>query len=172
MLDAVVRYLHSSKVPFRLVSYPSDEPEPKVAHPLPPHALLVESRFVVVDGRLVLACCAAGDHVDLHAIGGELGGNAMDAAAEDLPDALIHAQGEATIPPVGQLFGVPLVIDDRVAQAAKVVFATFGSDFIEIAYEDFARQEQPLVASIVRAGELAAAPPPAGRRRQRPGQAG
>lgn len=159
MLDAVVRYLHASKVPFRLASYPSEEPEPKVAHPLPPHGVLVDSRFLVVDGRLVLACCAADDHVDPRALAGELGASGvMEAAAEDLPDALMSAQASGLIPPLGQLFGVPLVIDDRVANASKIVFAAFGNDFIEVPYEDFARQEQPHVGSIVRAGDLPEAP--------------
>jgi Ala-tRNA(Pro) deacylase len=158
MLDAIVRYLHSSRVPFRLASYPSEEVEPKVAHPLTDGAVLVTSRFLVVDGRLVLASTAASDHLDLRAVSAELGGNAIEAAAEDLPEALMRGQGTGEIPPLGQLYGVPLVVDERIAEASMIAFAVFGSDFIEIAYEDFSRQEQPLVASIVRAGELGPAP--------------
>lgn len=157
MLDKIVGYLHAARVPFRLVSYPTEEPEPKVAHPLPPHAVLVESRFVVVDGRLVLACAAAGDHIDLRAVGAELGGNAMEPEPGALPDALARHHDEGSIPPLGQLFGVPLVLDERLRDAGTLVFAAFGSDFFEIALDDFARQEQPLVASIVRGGELPAA---------------
>lgn len=154
MLEKIVGYLHAARVPFRLVSYPGDEPEPRVAHPLPQHALLVESRFVLVDGRLVLVCTAAGDRLDLLTIGGELCGTAIEPGDGDLPEVLRRPQAEGSIPPLGGLFGVPLVLDERVRDATKIVFAAFGADFFEVVQEDFARQEQPLIASIVRAGDL------------------
>jgi Ala-tRNA(Pro) deacylase len=159
MLDRIVRYLHDSFIPFRLASYPSMEHLPKAAHPIPKHAMLVESQVLLVDDKLVLACYPANEHLDVAAFGNELGGAAMEATMEDLPESLQHQDGPP--PPLGQLYGIPIVIDEAVTRAASIVFQPFGeSDFIEIPYDDFARQEQPRVASFTRAGELTAAERP------------
>ena len=159
MLDTSVRYLHDSLVPFRLASYPSMEHLPKAAQPIPKYALLVDTRLVVVGDKLTLLCFAASDSVDLSALGNSLKASVLDAEREDLPDAL--QRFEAPPPPLGQLFGIPLIVDEKVATHAALVVQPFGeSDFLEIPYEDFARQEAPGVVSFARAGEL----PPAGER--------
>jgi prolyl-tRNA editing enzyme YbaK/EbsC (Cys-tRNA(Pro) deacylase) len=154
MLDTIVRYLRESLVPFRLASYPSPEREPRPVHPLPPHSMLVDARFVMVDGRLVLVAFKDGESIDLAAIGNELGGAAVEALPDDLPEVLLQFDG--AIPPLGKLLGVPLIIDEGIDETcAVIVFRGFGvDDYVEVPYEDFARLEQPKVASFVRAGEL------------------
>ena len=156
MLDTLVRYLRSSVVPFRLSSYPSPELEPTVGHPMPRRGILVESRVIVVSGRRVLACFPADEHIELVALGNELGGHAIEATLEELPEE-IRELPTSSIPPLGQLFGLPLVVDERIRDSAVVVFRAFGpSDYIEINYDDFARQERPRIASFALAGELTA----------------
>jgi len=153
MLDRIVRYLHESRVPFRLASYPSAEHAPEVGHPMPPHAVLVDVRCVTLGGRLILVCVRDGDRVDLAALGNDLGAVAMDALPDDLPDAFIGANGD--VPPLGEMFDLPLIVDEAVENCQTVVFrAAGGSAYFEIPYEDFARQERPRVASFARAGEL------------------
>lgn len=157
MIESIVRYLHGARVPFRLASYPSEEVEPKAAHPVPRGAVLVDTEVLVVDGRAILACFRSGDAVEPAAIGAALGGLAAEGTSDELPDELRYA--ERPIPPLGQLFGVPIVVDTSVTTATALVFRAFGeSDYFEIPYEDFARLEQPRVASFASAGELAAAP--------------
>ena len=154
MLDNLVRYLRSAIVPFRLASYPSPELEPRAGHPLPRRGILVESRVVVISGRSVLACFPADEHIELLALGAELGGHAIEATPDELPEELRELPSSA-IPPLGQLFGLPLVVDERVRHCSVVVFRAFGpSDYIEINYDDFARQERPRIASFALAGEL------------------
>ena len=91
-------------------------------------------------------------------MGNELGGAAIEATLEEVPEELRELPtGE--IPPLGQLFGLPLVVDERIRDCSVVVFRAFGpSDYVEINYDDFARQERPRIASFALAGEL----PPAG----------
>lgn len=70
------------------------------------------------------------------------------------------------MPPFGQLYGVPVVLDERLTGAAVLAFQLFGeSDYLEIPYEDYARLEQPRVASFASLGELG----PARGARPRPG---
>ncbi len=154
MLGTIVDFLHASRVPFRLASYPSPEEEPFAAHALPPGGILVDTRVLRVDGQPVLAVFPADESVDLAAVTSDLGGLAVDAGVAELPRELEHARG--TIPPFGQLFGVSVLVDTRVASAAVLVFRAFSkSDFFEIPYDDYARLEQPRLAPFASLAELA-----------------
>ena len=168
MLDRIVRYLHESSVPFRVSSYPSPEHMPKAAQPIPKFAIQVDSRVVLVGDKLAILCFAAGDFVDVSTLANELDTSVCDAVREDLPEEL--QRFEAAPPPLGQLFGIPVIVDEKVTRCGAIVFSVFGeSDYVEIPYDDFARQEEPRVSSFARGGELperageaAATPPPAG----------
>jgi hypothetical protein len=158
MLGTLVRYLRSSALPFRLVSYPSFELEPAVAHPLPSYGMLVDSTFLRVGGQLVLATVPAGERIALGAIGHDLGGVAVEVPRAELSDDV--RPFAPFIPPLGGLFAVTSVIDTRVATTGVVVFRAFSpADFVEVPYEDYARLERPRVASFAVAGELVAASP-------------
>jgi prolyl-tRNA editing enzyme YbaK/EbsC (Cys-tRNA(Pro) deacylase) len=136
---------------------------PHAGHLIPPHAVLVEARVVTVDGRLVLACVRSGDGLDLAALSHELGGVAMEALPAELPERL--AAGGEVIPPLGKLLGLPLIVDEDVENCTTLVFhGRAYDDYFELPYEDFARLEQPRIASFARAGELEQAP---GTRAQR-----
>lgn len=153
MLDMIVRYLHEAMIPFRLSSYPSMEHLPKAVQPLPRHAVMVESKLVLIGDKLALLCFVASDHADLSALANQLDAGVLDASDDDLPEALKGREGPP--PPLGQLFGLPIIVDEKITSAPSIVFQPFGeSDFVELPYDDFARQEQPRVASFGRAGEL------------------
>ncbi len=155
MLGTIVEYLHGARVPFRLSSYPSEEAQPIAAHRLPPGGMLVETRLLVVDGRLVIAGFPAREDVDSAAISTALGGVAVPVPNDELPDEFRRMSGP--VPPLGQLFGISIVLDERIASASVVVFRAFGeSNYFEIAYDEYARLEQPRLARFASAGELAA----------------
>jgi Ala-tRNA(Pro) deacylase len=153
MLDTIVRYLHESLTPFRLASYPSPEQIPRAAHPIGHHAILVDTQIVIVENKLVLVCFPADELLDIPALSNALSAPVVDALEDDLPSALQGKNGPP--PPFGQLFGMPVVIDEGATTRASIVFQPFGeSDYFEIPYDDFARLETPRVASFARAGEL------------------
>jgi Ala-tRNA(Pro) deacylase len=155
MLARVVEYLRTNDVPFRLESFPSPEPEPAVAYHLrSEHAVHVESRVLLVDGRPAIACIPRGDALNLAGIRNSLNAELVEEGGlDDLPWFL--DQASSSMAPLGRLFGVPLFVDERVTTAAVVCFAAFSpTDFVEMTYDDLARLEQPRVGSVGMAGEL------------------
>lgn len=158
-LGTLVDYLHNARVPFRLASYPSEEDRPIAGHPLPPGGLLVDTRVLSIAGGGILAVFPDGEEPDLAAISTALGGVTVSATIEELPEDFRRA-GEP-VPPFGQLFGIPVVVDARVAAAAVLVFRAFGeSTYFDVVNDDWARLEQPRVASFSSAGELKPGPRP------------
>jgi hypothetical protein len=160
MIETIVRYLHEARVPFKLTCFPSEELSPKVAYRIPKNAVLLDTELVIAGDRPVLLCFASGQRPDYAALDRALGVACTSATIDMLPEQLRYAEGK--IPPFGQLFGVTLVLDERVSDCALLVFRLFGDmDWIEVPYDDFARLEQPRVASFASKGELtigAAAP--------------
>lgn len=154
MLDTIVAYLHGNRVQFRLTSYPSEEPLPHAAHPIPPNAVLVDTEIVLVDGGVVLACFRAGDAIDYSALSWALGSTCIRGDQSDLPSAITGLP--PPVPPFGQLFGLPLIVDETVNTGASIVVTPVfgGNDFLDLSFEDWMRLEAPRVASFASMGEL------------------
>lgn len=158
-LTLVVEYLRSHDVPFRLISEPSPEPAPAVAPPLYPHpreVLLVDTHIIVVDDRAGIGCVPRGEQINLPGLRAELGVNLVhEGGLDELPWPFERAGWP--VPPLGGILGLPVFVDAAVANAALIAFAAFTPfDFIEMAYDDFARLEKPRVAQLAAAGELPA----------------
>ncbi len=152
-IDDVIRYLRQARVPFRAFSYAAPESLPAVAHPLPPGAQLVDAYVVLVGGKPAIACIQSGEMIDLLALAQEAGATALESSANELQDE--HRDASGPLPPLGGVFGVPLFVDERVAQSATLTFRAFDTnDYVEVLYEDFARLERPRVAAFSKAGEL------------------
>jgi prolyl-tRNA editing enzyme YbaK/EbsC (Cys-tRNA(Pro) deacylase) len=154
MLITVVEYLRSNGVAFRLVSYAAPEAEPRVAHPVSPNgSLLVDTHVLLVDGRLAIGLVARGEQINMLRLRASLGAELVEEASDaDLPSPF--EQGSPP-PPLGRMFGAPVFVDSDVAHARSLCFAAFApTDFIEVAYDDFARLEQPRVEELAGAGEL------------------
>lgn len=152
MIPNIVRYLYGARVPFRLSSYPSEEPLPKPAHPMPPSSMRVEAEVVLVEGRVVVACYPSGESIDYAALSTMLGGLAIPGKPSDLSPELASVQGP--LPPLGGLFGATTVIDEDVV-CGVIEFQLFdGNDYIDIPWDDWARLEAPRFGAFASAGEL------------------
>jgi hypothetical protein len=160
MIEIIVRYLHEARVPFKLTCFPSEEASPKVAYRIPRNAVLLDTELLLAGNRPLLIGFTAGEKPDYAALDRALGVVCTSATIDMLPDQLRYAEGK--IPPLGQLFGIPVVLDARVAEHATIVFRVFGDiDWVEVPYDDFARLEAPRIASFASKGELMSAAAPA-----------
>jgi hypothetical protein len=114
----------------------------------------VDTEIVLLEGRPALACFRAGESIDLAALSSALGATCVRGDVSDLPYALTSLL--PPIPPFGQLFGIPIILDETVnTGAAVLVMASFGgNDFFDVAFDEWARLEAPRIASFSSAGEL------------------
>jgi hypothetical protein len=153
MLDAVVRYLHDSRVAFRLSSFPMTEPFPEVALTLLPGARLVEACVISVAGAPAIACWLRGESPSYAALALAAHAEVLDGSTADLADEFRGAP--EPIPPLGGLLGVPMFVDERVTLAVLVAFRAFAhGDLVQLSYDDLALIERPRVAAFASAGEL------------------
>jgi hypothetical protein len=156
MIDRVVRYLCDAGVPFRLSFYPMPEPEPAVAHPLAPGALLVDTQVVLVDGNPAIACGPHGIPMSLISLSTEIDAVVLDAGPQELRDEFRGAP--EPLPPLGGLFGTLLLVDEEIAQAKNITFRAFAQGaYFDMLYDDFALVERPRIASFAKGGQLPAA---------------
>lgn len=154
MLESVVRYLRSHGVAFRLASYPAPEQLPSVAHTIQVEdSQLLETRVVLVGGQPAIACVPHGAGMNLIRLGFEIDTTVIEGTAQDLQAP--HGPISEPVPPLGGLFKVPIFVDESAAKASVIAFCAFSpTDYIELAYDDFARLEQPRIASFAAGGQL------------------
>jgi Ala-tRNA(Pro) deacylase len=123
---------------------------------VPRGGIEVSTHLLSVDGITLIVGYPANEDIDLAAISSALGAIVFFAMPDELPLGFRGAHG--SIPPLGQLFGVPVLLDERITLAPVLVFRAFDeSAYFEIPFADYARLEQPRIASFASAGELIAA---------------
>jgi Ala-tRNA(Pro) deacylase len=113
--------------------------------------LLAKVVMVIANGKTVMLALPASHRVDMAAVRTLLG--AQDARlahesefAETFPDCEVGA-----MPPFGNLYGVPVVVDTSLAEDDTIVVQSgTHTDSLSLKYADYARLVQPSVAKFGR----------------------
>lgn len=151
----LIRYLQSNAVPFVVDGIPSIPPgvEPRGLSELAD----VSSVSVVpvqMDDQVWLAVIDDSHRIHPDLVRRSFGGRHIsEVHEEDLP-ILFPSCDAGAIPPLGNLFGVPIMIDDRLAGSPALSFAAFNTNAkVALRMADFRVLAKPVVAEIsVRAG--------------------
>ena len=107
---------------------------------------LAKSVIVKLDGDLAMAVLPASYQVDLEALRRATGVQVAELATEaefkrHFPDCETGA-----MPPFGNLYGIPVYVDETLAQDREIAFnAGSHYELIKLAYDDFARLVKPEV---------------------------
>ncbi|OGF16600.1 MAG: deacylase [Candidatus Eisenbacteria bacterium RBG_16_71_46] len=97
---------------------------------------------------LGLAVVRAPDRVDLERAGAALGGEARLASEREFADAFPDCELGA-MPPFGNLYQIPTVVDEGLAQDDEIFFnAGTHTEVIRMTYADYAAQVEPKVAAL------------------------
>jgi Ala-tRNA(Pro) deacylase len=105
--------------------------------------------IALVDGKLVMLVLPAPSMVDVNKVGEVVGGGEVRLATErefapSFPDCDAGA-----MPPFGNLYEVPVVVDPSMGESERIVFQAGTHDVtMSVAYADFARLVRPTPADI------------------------
>ncbi len=160
--ESIIQYLHRNHVPYVRRPHLRAITAQALAQSLHVSGFQVaKSVLLHMQDRLWLCVASAPDILDLDRVAAVVGARRVRLADESEFAALFPQCEVGAEPPFGQLYGLPVVVDEHLARAERLLFrAGSHEEAIELRFEDFLELEAPLVGPIVRSrpGELAFAP--------------
>lgn len=110
------------------------------------HAKVV---IVKADGHYIMAVLPANKRLSLLKLRGALGAETVRIAYEEEIFNLFEDCEVGAMPPFGNLYGIPVWVDESLAQDAVIVFkAGTHIDSIQMSYGDYIRLVNPNVADL------------------------
>jgi Ala-tRNA(Pro) deacylase len=151
MLAKLREFLDQNKVPYRVHSHAQRFTAQEVAEVEHVPGTEVAKVVVLRSGKdYVMAVVPAPFHVDVGLMGHETGKPDLHLASEDEFADLFPGCEPGGMPPFGNLFGLPVWVDDALAKEKEIIFnAGNHAEVVHMAYADFARLVRPKVLSIV-----------------------
>lgn len=152
--DTLSAYLRANNIPFTTHQHaPAFTAREFAAAAHLPALMTAKVVVVMADEKLVMLVLPASYRVDLGRVYELLGAHMVRLADERelavaFPDCAIGA-----MPPFGNLYGIPVLVDPLIAAQPQLVFQPGShTETVALAYADYERLVRPQVAAI--AGEL------------------
>jgi Ala-tRNA(Pro) deacylase len=112
---------------------------------------LAKTTVVKLDGRFAMAVLAAPDHVDLDRLKAIADAKTATLATEKEFMDLFPGCDLGAMPPFGNLYGLPVYVDERLAADASIAFnAGTHTEAIRMDFADFKRLVEPRIAGFRR----------------------
>lgn len=145
IVDRLSHFLDHHGVPYQMIHHHRDYSAQTAAHDThtPGHAF-IKPVILKVDAAYVMAVVPADRHVDLESIADWLDAEEVRLATEQetfslFPDCEVGAES-----PLGNLYGLPVIVDVDVADNPYVTFnGGTHETAVRMAWEDYARLVQP-----------------------------
>jgi Ala-tRNA(Pro) deacylase len=103
------------------------------------------------DGGMVMLVLPAPYRLDLAKVRTMLGAKRVSLAEEDDFAELFPDCATGAMPPFGNLYDVPVHVDESMGEATHIVFRVgTHRDTMKVAYDDFARLAQPKVSAFAK----------------------
>jgi Ala-tRNA(Pro) deacylase len=108
-----------------------------------------KSVVVRASGKLMMVVLSAPLHVDFEKLRRLCSGDVVDLVTEDELAELFPGNEIGAMPPFGNLYGMPVVVDRRLAEQSTIVFnAGSHSEAIRMSFTDYQRLVEPMVADV------------------------
>ena len=148
--ERLEQYLHENGVSFEVVAHRQVFTMPEVAAALHvPGKQVAKVVMAKADGTMVMLVISAPARVDFRKVRALLGAKDVSLAKEGEFASLFADCATGAMPPFGDLYGVPVYVDQGLAQEANIVFRVgTHRHTMKIAYADFSRLAQPTLAEI------------------------
>ena len=160
--ESIIQYLQSNNVPFERRPHLRAITAQALAASLHVTGFQVAKTVILhAQDRQWLCVTSAPDTLDLDRVAEVLGVESLRLANESEFADLFPQCEVGAEPPFGQLYGLPVVMDEHLRQAERLWFrAGSHTEAIELRFQDFLNLEEPMLGNIVqdRPGEQAHAP--------------
>jgi len=148
--ERLEQYLRDNDVPFETMTHTQAYTMPEVAAALHvPGKQVAKVVVVKTDGKTVMLVIPASHRLSFAQVRAMLGTKKVSLAKEEefadlFPDCAIGA-----MPPFGNLYDVPVYVDQALTEEANIVFRVgTHRHTMKVAYADFARLAQPAVGEF------------------------
>lgn len=112
---------------------------------------VVKPVLVQADGHFVMAVLPASHKIDLERLRTELRAQNVSLADETQLRVLFSDCEVGAEPPIGQLYGVPMIMDDSLMRDKDIAFqAGTHQDAVRMSFEDFLKLSKPSVGHFTR----------------------
>jgi Ala-tRNA(Pro) deacylase len=150
-LERMKEYLSDNNVPFEIMTHTQAFTMPEVAAALHvPGEQVAKVVMAKGDGSMAMLVTSAAHRLDIPKVRDLLGADKVALAKEDefadlFPDCEVGA-----MPPFGNLYNVPVYVDQALAEQASIVFRVgTHQQTMKVAYADYARLVGPMVGEFV-----------------------
>lgn len=146
----IQNYLERNQIPFECSEHSKAFTAQEVAHAAHiPGNRLAKTIIVRVDGQMTMVVLHADERVDLARLRESLGVGAVELVSEKEFEERFPDCESGAMPPLGDLFGMPVVVSESVASENKITFnAGTHTELLTISYEDFKKHVHPVVGSF------------------------
>jgi len=135
------RYLAAQDVDYEVIAHSRTQSSSGTAHAAHVPGLRLAKAVVVKDkSGYVVAVLAASHLVDMPQLGSALGRDALELASEDELKALFADCAPGAVPPLGAVYGLPMVVEETLAAQSDVFFEAGDHEhLIHVTREGFMR---------------------------------
>jgi Ala-tRNA(Pro) deacylase len=150
-------YLREHQVPFQLQHHAQAFTAQKIAESEHiPGKMVAKTVIVLADNNMVALVLPASNRADLNKIQAALGAREIRLAHETEFVAAFPDCEVGTMPPFGNLYGIPVYVEKRLTEEETMVFpiGTY-TDTMSLRYADFERLVHPKVVTFARSASLA-----------------
>ena len=143
-------YLDREKVRYHVLAHHERFTAPEIAEELHvPGHMMTKVVMVKANGNQLMVAIDAHSKIDMEALAAAVNADRVELASEKefgarFPDCEVGA-----MPPFGNLYNVPVIVDRRLSEDEDIVFeAGSHHEAIKLAYTDFDRLVHPQVAEF------------------------
>lgn len=148
--DKLENYFHEQHIPYQMQQHPiAFTAQDVAAREHLPGKLVAKVVLFFADGKPFMAVLPAPYRVDFTRISQVLGAKMVRLADEEELNALFPDCEVGAMPPFGNLYQLPVLVDQSLVEDETIVFsAGTHTETARMAYSDFARLVNPIVAQF------------------------
>lgn len=141
------RYLNNSGIPYRILEHdPAFSAHGVSVTTHIPEKEIAKAVILDIDGRFWMAVLRGDHKINLHSIKHAFGARHVHLAHEEDLNTLFPDCQLGTMPPFGNLYGLPVLVDQALADDEDIAFnACCYTKVIKMKFEDFQKLVNPLV---------------------------